>query len=183
MTLAGRPCANMFGLRCTRVANSNSGAAMRNPLNQMRIRRQDAHNTFGMVRTYPNGTPKPHQGWDLFAPVGTPIFAITSGLIRDIRHMPNDAYGMQISLQFVRNGQTLYARYAHLSSVLCAEGQNVTEGQLLGFTGTSGNASGMTGVDEHLHFEIDTQLLPGLGLPGRVDPGEVLGYGAYSSAP
>lgn len=156
---------------------------MRNPLDQMRIRRQDIHNTYGMVRTKADGSPKPHQGWDLFAPVGSPIYAITHGTIRDIHDGPTEAYGLQISLQFLKDGQTLYARYAHLSSVQCAEGQHVFEGQVLGYTGTSGNAAGMTGADEHLHFEIDTQLLPGLGLPGRTDPGEVLGYSSYSSAP
>src|SRR5207248_8809876 len=100
----GTPPHEYVGSQGARVANSNSGASMRNPLIQMQIRRQDTHNTFGMVRTNPNGSPRPHQGWDLFAPVGTEIYAITNGLIRDIRFMPNDAYGMQISLQFVRNG-------------------------------------------------------------------------------
>jgi murein DD-endopeptidase MepM/ murein hydrolase activator NlpD len=151
---------------------------MQTPLDTMRIRRQVPNNTFGMVRN--QGT-QAHQGWDLSASVGTPIYAVARGRIREIRDQ--GAYGLQISLEFQNGGQTLYAFYAHLSSVACAEGQTVLEGDLLGYTGKTGNASNLPAADDHLHFEIRTILHPGLGLGGRVDPGTILGYQYYSSGP
>ncbi len=149
---------------------------MQNPLSTMKVRALSPRNTFGMVRTT-HGKPRPHQGWDLAAPVGTPVYAITSGLVRDVRDAGD--YGIQISLEFQRDKQMMYAFYAHLSRVVCAEGQNVCEGSLLGFTGRTGNAKHTA---PHLHFEIRKgRLHPGTGLHGRIDPGEVLGYSVYSS--
>lgn len=151
---------------------------MRRPLDAMRIRRQVPNNTFGIVRN--QGT-QAHQGWDLSAPVGTPVLAVTSGRIREIREQ--GAYGLQISLEFQQGTQTLYAFYAHLSRVACAEGEIVPEGAVLGFTGRTGNAGSLPAADDHLHFEVRSQLHPGLGLGGRRDPGEVLGFEAYYSEP
>jgi murein DD-endopeptidase MepM/ murein hydrolase activator NlpD len=152
---------------------------MRNPLDHMRIRRQLVNHTFGMVRN--RGT-RPHQGWDLAAPEGTPVFAIANGRIRDARDEGD--YGMQLVLEFMHKGRTLYAFYAHLSGVLVAEGGAVYEGQLLGFTGRTGNASNLAVAEDHLHFEIrEGAIRPGRGLVNRLDPGEVLGYEIYSSQP
>jgi murein DD-endopeptidase MepM/ murein hydrolase activator NlpD len=157
---------------------------MRNPLNVMRIRgtsnnNSPTHNVFGMVRKYPNGTPKPHQGWDLEAPLGTPIYAIAQGKVISVAN--EGAYGRQIVLAFAHGGQTRYAFYAHLGVALVTQGQEVTEGTMLGTTGESGNAAGLPVAERHLHFEIRTIPQPGLGLGGRVDPGTVLGFGTLSS--
>jgi murein DD-endopeptidase MepM/ murein hydrolase activator NlpD len=151
---------------------------MRNPLATMHVRRESLHNTFGMVR---NDGRRPHQGWDLAAPAWTPVYAIADGTIRDVRG--DGDYGTQFSLEFEHGGRTLYAFYAHLSACNCAAGEQVSEGDLLGFTGTTGNAASFRGDDEHLHFEIRTQRHPGRGLPGRIDPGDVLGYRVYTCAP
>ena len=40
------------------------------------IRGRKESNTFGMVRHYENGNPKPHQGWAFEAAVSTPAYAI-----------------------------------------------------------------------------------------------------------
>lgn len=47
------------------------------------------------------------------------------------------------------NGMTLQTRYAHLSSVCVSRGQKVKEGEIIGYTGQTGNVSGA-----HLHFEV-----------------------------
>jgi murein DD-endopeptidase MepM/ murein hydrolase activator NlpD len=47
----------------------------------MRLRQQHPKNSFGMVRKKKDGTPKPHQGWDLAAPAGTSVYAIAEGEI------------------------------------------------------------------------------------------------------
>ena len=84
-----------------------------------------------------------HQGVDMLAPTGTPLVAVVSGVVLQKR---NTLGGVTISLQG-DNGNRYY--YAHLSTY---EGVNgpVTQGQVIGYVGDSGNAEGIP----HLHFEI-----------------------------
>lgn len=148
---------------------------MRKPLTIMKIRRELPNHGFGMVR---NGGSKPHQGWDLQARVGTEVFAIARGTVASLG--TSSTYGNYVILEFAHGNTTLYAFYAHLSTVLVSQAAPVEEGDLIALTGKSGNASNMSKQDEHLHFEIRTQPSLGKGLAGRVDPGEVLGYEYYS---
>jgi len=156
---------------------------MHNPLDYMEIRRGLPNNGFGMVR---NGGKRPHQGWDLWAPVGTPIFAVAEGIVEFV-HLNSGDYGTQICMSF-ENPQTpgtlLYAFYAHLSQVFVKAKDWVTEGQLLGLTGKTGNAKGFKSIeDEHLHFEIRDISAPGTGLKHRMDPAKFFGYDLYSCSP
>lgn len=60
------------------------------------------------------------------------------------------SYGNMVRLRHADyNGKTLQTRYAHLSSILVKVSQVVKEGQLIGYTGETGNISGA-----HLHFEV-----------------------------
>ncbi len=156
---------------------------MNNPLDYMEIRRGLPNNGFGMVR---NGGARPHQGWDLWSPVGTPIFAVSDGIIESVRINAGD-YGTQICMSFENpdsSGTLLYAFYAHLSQVYVKDKDWVTEGQMIGLTGKTGNASGFTSIeDEHLHFEVRTEASPGRGLRGRIDPAKFFGYDLYSCSP
>lgn len=123
------------------------------------------NHTFGMVR---NGGSRPHQGWDLYATPGTPVYAVAEGTIRWAD--PRGQLGNLIVLEFDHNGNKLYAAYAHLQSIQVSMGDSVSRGQQIGLTGNTGNAVSMTGEDQHLHFEIRTTAMPGLGLTQRVDP-------------
>lgn len=156
---------------------------MTDPLEYMGIRRGLPNNGFGMVR---NGGTRPHQGWDLWAPVGTPIYAVANGLIEFVRINTGD-YGTQICMSFENpssSGSLLYAFYAHLSEVYVTEKFWAEEGQMLGLTGKTGNASNLPSIeDEHLHFEIRTEVSPGRGLVGRIDPARLFGYDLYTSSP
>jgi murein DD-endopeptidase MepM/ murein hydrolase activator NlpD len=156
---------------------------MQNPLDTMRIRRGIPNHTFGMVRN--KGT-KPHQGWDLAALPGTPVYAIAAGSAEFVQH--KGAYGIQICQRFQHRCHTLFAFYAHLEHALVKTGDTITEGQLIGYSGQTGNASGQCEADAHLHFEIRTVPRPTANfcgrtapLEGRMDPGEVLGYELYAS--
>lgn len=122
---------------------------------------------FGMVRKNTNGTPRAHQGIDLQANFGTPIFAVEDGTIVGI-NLGKDGYGFTITLKFGDK----FAFYAHLSEVHTGVGHAVSKGELIGKTGSSGNAVGMNTISKggHLHFEIRTQQNAGLGLAGRLDP-------------
>jgi murein DD-endopeptidase MepM/ murein hydrolase activator NlpD len=156
---------------------------MHDPLDYMEIRRGLPNNGFGMVR---NGGKRPHQGWDLWAPVGTPILAVGDGIIEFVRINSGD-YGTQLCLSFENPdlpGTLLYAFYAHLSQVFVKTNDWATEGQRLGLSGKSGNASGFKSIeDEHLHFEVRTEVAPGKGLKGRLDPAKIFGYDLYSCSP
>jgi len=140
--------------------------------------------SFGKVRnwnTQQHAYTKTHQGWDLEAPVGTPCRAIADGLIEYVGLHPQ--FGHQVVLRFSKSGNrvqsipgdTLFAHYAHLSTVLVQTGQSVMAGQIIAHTGISGNASANA---PHLHFEIRTTSdpSPGLGAVGRLDPAAVLGH-------
>jgi murein DD-endopeptidase MepM/ murein hydrolase activator NlpD len=141
---------------------------LRWPLAHNLIRRNAVSNTFGMVRHNPDGSKRPHQGWDFEAAIGTPCFAISDGRIALINRVGD--YGNLIALAFPFEGETLFAAYAHLSAIEVAEGQAVTKGQQIGRTGDTGNARGMQGRDLHLHFEIRTIARPARGLAGRISP-------------
>ncbi len=89
-----------------------------------------------------------HEGTDIFAPEGTPIYAATSGYVQRIGFNP---VGGNI-VTVIGGGGTRYY-YAHLSGFAetLAEGQHVTTETLLGYVGNTGNAST---TPPHLHFGI-----------------------------
>ena len=155
---------------------------MRRPLNLMKIRplqygRADPlSNTYGKVRA---GNTRVHQGWDLLASPGTPVFAIADGELKGGR---SASYGNWISLKFQYQERTLFAFYAHLQLAFQAN-SSVVEGSLIALTGRTGDgASTLPLAEAHLHFEIRIlETIPkDLGLYGRLDPGQVLGYQVYS---
>lgn len=137
------------------------------------IRGQSLSNTFGMVRKYANGNPKPHQGWDLAASVGTMVYAIAAGTVEFVQNQGD--YGRQVCHSFAFKGKTYYAFYAHLSSTTVAKGQKIAVNDVIGKTGKTGNAVNLATSEDHLHFEIRTQVWCGTGLGGRVSPLQVFG--------
>lgn len=88
-----------------------------------------------------------HNGLDIAAPVGTPIYASATGTVT--RAGWGGAYGNHVMITHVINGQVWTTVYAHLSSVSVKAGQRVSQGQNLGGMGSTGNSTG-----SHLHFEI-----------------------------
>lgn len=89
-----------------------------------------------------------HEGQDIFAPRGTPIFSATEGYIANIGE--NTLGGQTVSV-IGAGGRVYY--YAHLESYApqLAEGDYATTRTLLGYVGTSGNAAG---TPPHLHFGV-----------------------------
>ena len=94
---------------------------------------------------------RPHEGIDLPAPVGTPVFAAAEGRVvyagKGIR-----GYG---NLVVVRHGGDLMTVYAHNSVLLVAQGQSVRAGDRIALVGQSGHATG-----PHLHFEVRAGQVP-----------------------
>ena len=92
-----------------------------------------------------------HEGVDMIAPRGVPIYAVTNG---SVTFKSNRLGGNAVSL-VGDNGTRYY--YGHLDSYVGASGRRVLAGDLIGYNGDTGNAKFST---PHLHFEIH----PGGGL-------------------
>ena len=90
------------------------------------------------------GGQRAHKGIDLAGPVGTPIHATADGIVS--RASWFSSYGLYISLEHSNDIQT---RYAHMSRLNVAEGQQVKKGEIIGFIGTTGRSTG-----PHLHYEV-----------------------------
>ena len=90
---------------------------------------------------------KMHKGIDLWWATmgGTPIRAVKSGTV--IKSEYSNSYGNYVKIDHGSGVQTLYAhmRYTPLVSV----GQSVTQGQVIGYVGTTGESNA-----DHLHFEV-----------------------------
>jgi murein DD-endopeptidase MepM/ murein hydrolase activator NlpD len=105
-----------------------------------------------------------HHGDDIFAPLGAPILACADGTVFSVGW--NDIGGNRL---WLRDAQGNQFYYAHLSafSPLARNGLQVKAGQVLGFVGNTGDASG---TPTHLHFEIHPASLIFMGYDGAVDP-------------
>lgn len=84
-----------------------------------------------------------HNGVDLKANINTPIFAAAGGKVMAAKY--NNSYGYYIVIDHGKFG-TLYA---HLSLYNVKENGTVKAGELLGYSGNTGDTTGA-----HLHFEI-----------------------------
>lgn len=85
-----------------------------------------------------------HNGLDLAVPVGTPVKSSTSGTV--IQSGWNGGYGISV---YVDAGNGMIIRYGHLSEADVEVGQTISQGDLLGLSGNTGNSTG-----PHLHFEM-----------------------------
>jgi len=94
------------------------------------------------------GGARNHPGVDILAPIGTPIWAAQGGKVVQVSSGGgyNGGYG---NLVVIDHPNGLQTRYAHQSSVRATLGQQVTQGQVIGNVGMTGNTSG-----PHLHFEV-----------------------------
>jgi murein DD-endopeptidase MepM/ murein hydrolase activator NlpD len=103
-----------------------------------------------------NGARK-HNGIDLQADIGTPVYAVRGAKVREARF--HKGLGNYVEL-FHPGGYV--SIYAHLSKIEVKENQLVRQGQKIGEVGRTGNA-GYRGIIPHLHFELrynDTPVDP-----------------------
>ena len=97
------------------------------------------------VRSVLNGQPRgPHNGLDLAAVTGTPVYAPTPGVVAYAR--PFYYSGNTVILD---HGHGLFSTMAHLSVIDVTEGQRVAQGDLLGKVGATGRVTG-----PHLHWAV-----------------------------
>ena len=97
---------------------------------------------------------------DLAAPIGTPIRAAASGTVTLARMGWNGAYGNMVIIQHPNGTRTLYS---HLSKLASATGQNISQGDVIGYVGNSGRVRAAKGGNgAHLHFEVYGAKNPGV---------------------
>ena len=104
--------------------------------------------------TYNDGSA--HNAIDLRAGAGTPVYAAEGGTVDQLQTWDGhtrtgmQSYGTMVRLRHADyRGQPLQTRYAHLTRACVKAGQLVREGDLLGYSGQTGNCAGA-----HLHFEV-----------------------------
>ena len=95
-----------------------------------------------------------HAGIDLANSIGTPIRAVSDGVVIDAG--PTAGYGMWVKLRHADGTVTLYG---HVNTTMVSRGQRVMAGDQIATMGNRGNSTG-----PHLHFEVL------LGGTQRIDP-------------
>lgn len=124
--------------------------------------------TFGQTRTDRDGNPRRHDGLDLYADVGTPVYAAYTGTITKAVSGYGDSpvagsYGNELRVTSVDGGSTFITQYAHLKGGVpfavnprtgqpFKEGDKVYHGDLIGYSGRTGNAVDVP--NPHLHLGI-----------------------------
>ena len=100
---------------------------------------------FGM-RIHPiSGKWKMHNGVDMAAAQGTPIYAAKSGKVTTASYQAGGA-GYYVS---INHGDGFSSIYMHMTHFIVSPGQYVTAGQVIGYVGSTGGSTG-----PHLHFGI-----------------------------
>jgi len=93
---------------------------------------------------------KPHNGIDIRAAVGTPVYAAAEGEVANTGN--TDAFSRCLSYGrwvLIKHPNNLATLYAHLSLIRVSPGDKIGRGELLGYSGATGYATG-----PHLHFTV-----------------------------
>ncbi len=125
------------------------------PVDNVRITQYFGNTQFAASGAY-NG--KGHNGIDLAAPIGTPLKAALSGVVigtgdTDVGRCYS--FGKWV---MIKHSNGLSTMYSHLSQIKAVPGQSVSTGQIIGYSGETGYATG-----PHLHFGVyvtsNTQII------------------------
>lgn len=90
---------------------------------------------------------------DIGAPIGTPIRAAASGTVLFAKNGWNGGFGNLVILNHLNGTQTYYA---HQSKLGVSAGEKVSQGEIIGYVGSTGHSTG-----PHLHFEVRGARNPG----------------------
>ena len=116
---------------------------------------------FGSQRVYANGEGgEPHSGADVAVPEGTPVVAPADGVVVLAADAP---FTLEGNLLMLDHGMGVNSALLHLQRIVVREGEHVRQGQLVGYSGRTGRATG-----PHLHWSLRWRA-------ARVDPLLVVG--------
>lgn len=99
---------------------------------------------FGMRRDPVNGRPSFHPAIDIGASPGFPVIATADGVVIKAGH--SGALGNAVQLA---HGYGFGTAYGHMSRVAVNPGQRIKRGEIVGYVGNTGRATGY-----HLHYEV-----------------------------
>ena len=135
-----------FTLDPSSIPTTGKGV-LRWPLDNVRITQNFGNTAFAQSGAYSG---KGHNGIDLAASIGTPLRAALSGTIEGVGNTDLVrgcySYGKWV---LIRHANGLSTLYAHMSDIGVSSGQQVATGQIIGYTGFTGYATG-----PHLHFTV-----------------------------
>ena len=138
-----------------------SGLSVRRALLRTPVDGARMSSGFGMRKHPILGYSKMHRGIDFAAPAGTPVFAAGDGTVVEAGR--KGAYGNYLRIRHSGGYQTAYAHMNRTAAGIAA-GKHVGQGQVIGYVGSTGRATG-----PHLHYEVlanNQQIDPaGLMLP------------------
>jgi murein DD-endopeptidase MepM/ murein hydrolase activator NlpD len=136
-----------YALKDTQIEYFNEhGQGVRKALLKTPVRGARISSPFSMRRHPILGYTKMHQGIDFAAPTGTPILAAGNGYIKKRGYL--GSYGNYILVQHNKEYASAYAHMSRFAPGL-GKGSRVTQGQIIGYIGRTGRATG-----PHLHYEI-----------------------------
>jgi hypothetical protein len=128
-----------------KAKNKEQMALCRPAIQPIPIKDRRSIGSFG-IRQHPIfGDRRPHNGIDLGAEYGTPIYAAGDGTVIKVENNPT-GYGRSIVIDHGFGWQT---RYAHMQSFKVKKGDEVKRGHLIGTVGNTGDSKG-----PHLHYEV-----------------------------
>ncbi len=126
---------------------SKSGTSMRKEFLRTPLKFTRISSRFSMARMNPIlHKVRPHEGVDYAAPIGTPVKATGDGVVAFVGR--KGGYGRAIILRHTGRFSTLYGHLSRYARHL-RRGQRVRQGQVIGYVGMSGLATG-----PHLHYEF-----------------------------
>ncbi|MEK7584552.1 MAG: peptidoglycan DD-metalloendopeptidase family protein [Patescibacteria group bacterium] len=124
-----------------------------------------------------SGHTAPHRAVDYAAAYGTPVVSVGDGTV--VRAGWNGGYGYSVD---VRHNETYTTRYGHFSKIAVKNGAQISQGDIVGYVGSTGHSTG-----PHLHYEIHKfgtpinpltiELPPDDSLPSEILPD----FQAYSA--
>jgi len=122
----------------------------RRPIEQMSL-----SSSYGM-RVHPiTGKVARHNGIDIPAPYGTPIYATADGVVGRAQRL--GGYGNYVE---INHGNEIQTRYGHMSRFVVHPGEQVKKGEVIGYVGSTGRSTG-----NHLHYEVRIEGSPVNPLP------------------
>jgi murein DD-endopeptidase MepM/ murein hydrolase activator NlpD len=139
--------------RVTRASGAARATRSRAPLHGRYACLVGPAHAFSDTWGAPRSGGRRHMGTDVFAPMGSPAYAVTDGVVTRTSTSSNG--GLQVYLRG-NDGNEYF--YAHMSSYVAHAGQRVSAGQEIARVGDTGNARGGA---PHVHFEVH----PGGGYP------------------
>ncbi len=132
---------NLFGAMKQMDGTASRAIAIptRKPVDNMRLT-----SSFGM-RNHPVLRKRMrHNGIDIPAATGTPIYAPADGVVGRAQRL--GGYGNYAEIE---HGNGIQTRFGHMSRIAVAPGQRIKQGEIVGYVGSTGRSTG-----PHLHYEV-----------------------------